>query len=175
MKKIIDIVLLKVAIFSGKLNPEKINRLIETAEMDERINLYGTEILWYFDNIANEQDIFIVVQKACKKFNINFVGLSQSSFFSILKTIKKQNETIAGIIQGIQYPELTEIQKEAGFGSRHFGIAGMICNIAEAFNLSYLEAEKQPVISLVKLQMNAYLATCQENERKIKEMYKKTT
>ena len=172
-KKGIDIARLKVAMISGKLNPEKVVQLIESSETDDRINLLKSPLGWYLEEVANEGDVFALVKKVCQQSEIQFLTLSAKSFFSICKTIKEQTSVIAQIIQDIQYPELNDIQKEAGYGSKHFGTAGLICNLAEAFHLSYSEAEKQPVIAITKLRMNAHLATCKDREDKIKAMFDK--
>lgn len=173
MKKGFDIAQLKVLMISGKLDPEAVNSLIENSEPDERVNLLKSELSWYLEEISNEPDIFLLVKKVCRQSDIQFLTLSGKSFFAICKAIREQTAVIAQIIEDIQYPELTDIQKEAGYGSKHFGTAGLICNIAEAFGISYLEAGKQPVIAITKLRMNAHQATCQANENKIKEMFKK--
>jgi len=173
MKKGSNIARLKVLMLSGKLEPLAVELLINEAEPDERINLLKSPLSWYLEEISAEPDIFVLVKKVCRYANINFLTLSNRSFFAICKAVKQQTEVIAQIIQDIQYPELTDIQKEAGYGSKHFGTAGLICNIAEAFNISYLEAERQPVIAITKLRMAAHQATCQANEQKFKEMFKK--
>ena len=174
MKKSIDLATLKVLMISGRLTPEALTAIIEGSEPDNRVNLLKSPIGIYLEEISNEPNIFEMVEKVCKISNIKFFGISQKNFFSVLKAIRIQTEVIAKIINDIQYPELTDIQKEAGYGSKHFGTAGLICNLAESFHLSYLDAEKQPVISLTKLRMNAHLATCQANEEKIKKMFQKS-
>ena len=173
MKKGSNIARLKVLMLSGKLEPEAVAAIIDNSEADERINLLKSPLSWYLEEISSEQDIFSLVKKVCRYSNIQFLTLSSTSFFAICKAVKEQTEVIAQIIQDIQYPELTDIQKESGYGSKHFGTAGLICNIAEAFNISYLEAERQPVIAITKLRMAAHQATCQANEQKFKEMFKK--
>lgn len=175
MKKGSNIARLKVLMLSGKLNPESVAAIVDNSEPDERINLLKSPLGWYLEKISAEPDLFILVKKVCRYANINFLTLSNRSFFAICKAVKEQTAIIAQIIQDIQYPELTEIQKESGYGSKHFGTAGLICNIAEAFNISYLEAESQPVIAITKLRMQAHQATCQANEQKFKEMFKKQT
>lgn len=172
-RKEIDIATLKVAMITGRISTDRVEALIQESQPDNRINLLKAPIGWYLEEIANEEDVFQLVQKVCKNAGINFLGLSQKTFFAICKAIKEQNEVIGQIISDIQYPELTDIQKEAGYGDKHFGSAGLICNLADAFKISYIEAEKQPVIALTKLRMNAHLATCQENERKLKKMFEK--
>lgn len=169
----IDIAKLKVLFLSGKVTPERVAQLIERATPDKSINLLKSRIGWYLEEISTEQDVFELVKKVCSYFNIRFISLSSEKFFSICKAIQEQNEVISQIIQDIQYPELTDIQKEAGYGEKHFGTAGLICNLAEAFKIDYLTAENQPVIALTKLRMQAHLATCQANEQKIKDMFKK--
>ena len=169
----IDIAKLRVIFLSGKLTPDQVAQLIERATPDKSINLLKSKIGWYLEEISTEQDIFELVKKVCSYFEIRFISLSSEKFFSICKAIQEQNEVIAQIIQDIQYPELTDIQKEAGYGEKHFGTAGLICNLAEAFKIDYLTAENQPVIALTKLRMQAHLATCQANEQKIKDMFKK--
>jgi hypothetical protein len=173
--KSFDIAKLKVLIISGSLTPEKITLLIESSAPESRVNLLKAPIGWYMEEISTESDIFSIVKKVCDKFNINFLSLSTKNFFSICRAVKEQTEVIAKIIQDINYPELTEIQKEAGYSTKHFGSAGLICNLADAFKIDYLEAEQQPVISITKLRMNAHAAVCQENERKIKKMLNITT
>lgn len=173
MKNKIGIIDLRLLALSGKLSPGKISALIENSEPDSRVNLLKAPIGWYMEEISTEQDIFDMTKKVCEKFGIRFSTLSAKTFFAIGKAVKEQTSVIAKIIQDIQYPELTEIQKEAGYGSKHFGTAGLICNLAESFKISYLEAEKQPVIAITRLRMNAHLAVCQDNEKKIKEMFKK--
>lgn len=173
MKKGSNIARLKVLMLSGKLDPEAVAAIIDGAEPDERINLLKSPLSWYLEEISSEPDIFILVKKVCRYSNIQFLTLSSNSFFAICKAVKEQTAVIAQIVQDIQYPELTDIQKESGYGSKHFGTAGLICNIAEAFQISYLEAEMQPVIAITKLRMQAHQATCQANEQKFKEMFKK--
>jgi len=175
MKKGSNIAKIKVMLLSGKIDSEAFALFIDASDADERINLLKSPLSWYLEEISAEPDIFILVKKVCRYANINFLTLSNSSFFAICKAVKEQTAVIAQIIQDIQYPELTEIQKEAGYGSKHFGTAGLICNIAESFSISYLDAERQPVIAITKLRMQAHQATCQANEQKFKEMFKKQT
>ncbi|NCB85597.1 MAG: hypothetical protein EOM44_14070 [Bacteroidia bacterium] len=173
MKRKIDIAKLKVLLLSGGISAEKVKLLIDRAEADKSINLLKSSIVWYLEEVSGEEDVFLLVKKICNYFDIHFISLSSERFFAICKAIQEQNEVISQIIQDIQYPELTDIQKEAGYGEKHFGTAGLICNLAEAFNIDYLQAEKQPVIALTKLRMQAHLATCRANEQKIKDMFKK--
>lgn len=174
MKKGSNIARLKVLMLSGRLEPEAVAAIIDNSEPDERINLLKSPLAWYLEEISSESDIFLLVKKVCRYANIQFLTLSSGSFFSICKAVKEQTEVIAQIISDIQYPELTQIQKEAGYGSKHFGTAGLIINLAKEFKgMSYLEAEKQPVIALTALRMAAHQATCQANEEKLKEMFKK--
>jgi len=176
MKKGANIAKLKVLMHSGKIDPEAFALFVDASDADERINLLKSPLSWYLEEISAEPDIFILVKKVCRYANINFLTLSNRSFFAICKAVKEQTAVIAQIIQDIQYPELTEIQKESGYGSKHFGTAGLICNLASAFpGMSYLEAEMQPVIAITKLRMDAHQATCQANEQKFKEMFKKQT
>ena len=173
MKKGSNIARLKVLMISGKLEPEAVASIIENSESDDRINLLKSPLSWYLEEISGEPDIFLLVKKVCRYHNIQFLTLSSTAFFAICKAVKEQTAVIAQIIQDIQYPELTDIQKESGYGSKHFGTAGLICNIADAFHISYLDAEKQPVIAITKLRMAAHQAMCQANEQKFKEMFKK--
>lgn len=169
-KQIQRLAKLKVLILSGKLTAENVGDLIEISEEHPQINLIKSPVGWYLEEIADAGDIFEVVEKVCIYSKINFYSLNQKDFFKVLKSIKVQGEVIAKIINDIKYPELSEIQKEAGYGSKSFGTAGVICNLAAAFQIDYLTAEKQPIISLTKLRMDAHVAMCRDKEDKIKKL-----
>lgn len=171
-KRVSEILKLKLLFITGAISEDEINEMLEKSGGDDRIKLLKSEIGWYMEEISTESNPLHIVEKVCAYFGINFFLLSRSGFFDILKSVKEQNDVVSAIIRDIEYPELTEIQRQAGYGEKHFGIAGLICNLAEAFKIDYIQAEKQPVIALTKLRMNAHLAMCMSNEKRINEMMK---
>lgn len=167
-----ELTALKIAVLLGKISANEFDDRVEEAEPESNIKLLDCSLKWYFETFSFFDDPFDLVENVCKISDIRFSSISVKRFFSIMKAIKIQTKIIADLIEDIQYPELTEIQKQAGYGSRNFGTSGMICNLANAFGVDYLTAEKQPVISLTKLRMDAHLAKCQAEEARLKKLLK---
>lgn len=163
----------------GKISAEQMNGLIDRGR---KVRL-GNYLEWTLDEFGyisqSKTDLTLlsrvleVERKKAKWYRRIFPAkkienMSVGKYLSLLNFCKFALSDIIGALEGIKFPELTDKQKAAGFGSLKFGENGMARMVGDFENIGTVEAFKLPMHFVISsIAQFAQLSICRAKEQEL--------